>query len=297
VSTVKSLSVGNGDMFYIEHNSDNFTIVDCSMPDDQRDDIIDEVVRESAGKNLVRFISTHPDQDHLCGFSDLHARMNFKNFYCVRNQATKGDGATKDFLKYCELRDDPKKVFYIEKGSRRKWMNRKDDDRDSAGISILWPVPSNANFQAALEDAHEGHCPNNISTILRYSVQGGAAFLWMGDLDTGFMDDIEYDITLTPTDILFAPHHGRDTGRVPSSWLDEIRPRLIVVGEAPSEHLHYYPNYNTITQNSAGDITFECETGKTHIFVSSPTYEVDFLEDEGLEHGLGKYYIGTLVSG
>ena len=29
MSIVKSFSVGNGDMFYIKHNTDNFTTIDC----------------------------------------------------------------------------------------------------------------------------------------------------------------------------------------------------------------------------------------------------------------------------
>ncbi|CAM4346215.1 hypothetical protein COEX109129_19890 [Corallococcus exiguus] len=31
MSIIKSFSVGNGDMFYIKHNSDNFTIIDCNL--------------------------------------------------------------------------------------------------------------------------------------------------------------------------------------------------------------------------------------------------------------------------
>ena len=31
MSTVKSFSVGEGDMFYINHNSDNFTTIDCCL--------------------------------------------------------------------------------------------------------------------------------------------------------------------------------------------------------------------------------------------------------------------------
>jgi hypothetical protein len=117
----------------------------------------------------------------------------------------------------------------------------------------------------------------------------------MGDLDTGFMEAIEDEVVLEHAHILFAPHHGRITGRVPASWLDEIQPKLIIIGEAPSEHLHYYDGYNTITQNSAGDITFQCESGKTHIYVSNYAYEVDCLDDEILPDRYGKY-IGTLVT-
>ena len=44
MSKVKSFSVGNGDMFYIRHNSDNFTTIDCCLTDDVKDDL--ESVKE-----------------------------------------------------------------------------------------------------------------------------------------------------------------------------------------------------------------------------------------------------------
>ena len=34
MSIIKSFSAGNGDMFYINHNSDNFTTIDCCYEDD-----------------------------------------------------------------------------------------------------------------------------------------------------------------------------------------------------------------------------------------------------------------------
>jgi hypothetical protein len=93
--------------------------------------------------------------------------------------------------------------------------------------------------------------------------------------------------------ILFAPHHGRDSGKVPEGWLESINPQIVIIGEAPSEDLNYYYGYNTITQNSAGDIVLECESGKTHIYVSNWRYSVDYLDDEALADTYGKY-IGTL---
>jgi len=96
-------------------------------------------------------------------------------------------------------------------------------------------------------------------------------------------------------DLLFAPHHGRDSGRVPDTLLDKMSPKIIIIGEAPSEHLNYYEGYNTITQNSAGDILFECEAGKVHVFTSNE-YDVDFLDDEGQERD-GYCYVGTLALG
>jgi beta-lactamase superfamily II metal-dependent hydrolase len=291
MSVIKSYSVGNGDMFYINHNSDNFTIIDCCIDDDTEDAILDEVVTLSKAKGITRFISTHPDDDHLRGLGLLDARIGILNFYCVKNSATKPE-ETDSFTRYCELRDS-NKAFYISKGCTRKWMNQEGDGRGSSGINILWPKLDNQYFKNALEDAAAGESLNNISAVFQYSLNGGATVLWMGDLEAEFMEAVEGALDLSAVDILFAPHHGRDSGKIPEPLLEKLNPKIIVIGEAPSEHLNYYDGYNTITQNTAGDIHFECNERKVHIFTSNK-YEVYFLDDE--EQNLkGFYYIGTLV--
>ena len=115
----------------------------------------------------------------------------------------------------------------------------------------------------------------------------------MGDLETEFMEKVQSNIKMNPVGILFAPHHGRSSGKVPKGWLDQMQPKIVIIGEASSEHLDYYTGYNTITQNSAGDITFECDSTKIHIYVSSDKYRVSFLENEYQTNNFG-YYIGTL---
>jgi hypothetical protein len=70
-------------------------------------------------------------------------------------------------------------------------------------------------------------------------------------------------------------------------------PSIIIVGEAPAKDLEYYDGYDTITQNTAGDIVFECVMGAVHVYVSSSTYSADFLTDEGRADGDG-HYVGTL---
>ncbi len=42
MSIIKSLSVGDGDMFYLKHGSDNFAIIDCCLSDDNKEDIVKE---------------------------------------------------------------------------------------------------------------------------------------------------------------------------------------------------------------------------------------------------------------
>ena len=291
MSIVKSLSVGNGDMFYIKHNSDNFTIIDCCMSEEERSDIVEELKTQSNYKNVVRFISTHPEEDHIMGLAFLNKKMQIANFYCVKNEATKED-VTDDFEEYCKLRDSDK-AFYLFQGCSRKWMNINSVERGSAGINVIWPLTDNIYFKEALNSAKEGNSPNNVSPILRYSLEDGVKILWMGDLEEDFMDKIADEITISAADILFAPHHGRDSGKVPTDWLDEINPKIVIIGEAPSEDLDYYGGYNTITQNSAGSITLECDSAKIHIYVSNPDYSVDFLDDENLKDNYGNY-IGTL---
>jgi len=291
MSLVKSLSVGNGDMFYIKHSSDNFSIIDCCMDDSNKDRIVNELKRENKNKGITRFISTHPDDDHIRGLGYLDSQMNIVNFYCVNNKATKDDETT-DFEKYCKLRDSDTKSFYIEKDCTRKWMNQGDDDRGSSGISILWPVLSNQYFKDALKAAKDGESPNNLSPIIKYSLQDGANILWTGDLETDFMENIKDDLDISKVNIFFAPHHGRKTGTIPTELLEAMNPDIIIIGEADSEHLNYYNRYNTITQNRAGDIILDCITNKVHIYVESDTYSVDFLDDENM----GGYdnYLGTL---
>lgn len=290
---VKTFSVGDGDTFYIRHGSDNFTIIDCNLVEDRREEIVDEIIEMSKEKGITRFISSHPDDDHFHGIEYLDERESIVNFYCVENAATK-DPETDSFKHYKALRDSDM-VFKLSKDCSRLWMNQSNDERGSAGIQILWPDTDNASYQEALEAANNGGSPNNISIVAHYAINDGATFCWFGDLKTSFMEAIHDDIDLRSSAIIFAPHHGRKSGRLPQSWLDDLKPKIIVVGEAPSEHLEYYQNFNTIKQNSAGDVTFDCDGSKIHIYCSSSSYSESFLDDEGMPDAHRGYYIGTLV--
>lgn len=81
MSIIKSISVGDGDMFYIKHGSDNFTNIDCSMDDYSKD------------KYCIRFISTQPDDENKNDFDkekkffiDLHL-ANSKYYLMVNDTA------------------------------------------------------------------------------------------------------------------------------------------------------------------------------------------------------------------
>lgn len=280
MTIIKSFSVGYGDMFAIRHASDSFTMIDCFLNDGNKDKILNEIKILAKDKTIKRFISTHPDYDHIGGLNILDDEMKILNFYCVENQAIKentnnDENFERSFERYCKLRDSDK-AFYIYKDCKRKWMNLSDDKRGSAGISVLWPKLDNPHFQQALKDANDKKSPNNISPIIQYS-NGDFNFLWFGDLETNFMEKIRDEVLdELPNDsknsnIIFAPHHGRDSGKIPQSWLAKLKPYLIIIGEAPSENLNYYQGFNTITQNSAGDTIFTIGE-EFNIYVSKKNY-------------------------
>ena len=59
MSIIKSFSVCDdngeaGDMFYIKHNSSNFTIIDCCLNCEDRESIVSEIIDEKRNKNIIR---------------------------------------------------------------------------------------------------------------------------------------------------------------------------------------------------------------------------------------------------
>lgn len=291
---IKSFSTNNGDMFYIKHGSDNFTIIDCCIDDYNKDSILKELIEESKYKSITRFISTHPDDDHIRGLKYLSENFTIPNFYCVENEATKNE-PTDDFKKYCELRDSSK-AFYLYKGCSRKWMNESSEERGCSGINIKWPDRTNIDFLNALEDAKNGKDPNNISPIITYSLKNNITAYWFGDLLTDYMTDIKDNVDWIEADIVFASHHGRSSGRIPNEILEKIKPKIIIIGEAPSENLDYYTGYDTITQNTAKDILIECGDSTADFYVSNPNYKtgpscLKFIVGKNID---GYTYIGSL---
>ena len=294
MTKIKSFSTNNGDMFYIKHGSDNFTIIDCCIDDYNKDSILKELIEESKYKSITRFISTHPDDDHIRGLKYLSENFTIPNFYCVENEATKNE-PTDDFKKYCELRDSSK-AFYLYKGCSRKWMNESSEERGCSGINIKWPDRTNIDFLNALEDAKNGKDPNNISPIITYSLKNNITAYWFGDLLTDYMTGIKDNVDWIEADIVFASHHGRSSGRIPNEILEKIKPKIIIIGEAPSENLDYYTGYDTITQNTAKDILIECGDSTADFYVSNPNYKtgpscLKFIVGKNID---GYTYIGSL---
>lgn len=98
-------------------------------------------------------------------------------------------------------------------------MNQTDEVRGSAGLFCLWPEISNENFKEALQKAKDGIAYNNLSPIIKYSVENNITALWMGDMEHDFLEKIKDEVQWPKVDLLFAPHHGRASGKVSSDVL------------------------------------------------------------------------------
>jgi len=309
MSIVKSFSFPEGDirgdMFYIKHGSNNFTVIDCYLKDGEgrnarKNEIINEIKRESAGR-ICRFISTHPDNDHIEGIEFLDDNWEILNFYAVANNHP-SDKNDYSLSRYQWLLAN--KNYAIKRGIKRAWLNDNNNDNQSSGINFLWPNLENETFKEALKLVSKGKEVNNICPIFTYSIKNGATYMWMGDLETKMQQAYydEYKSNIPQVDILFQPHHGRKSGAVPDDLLNALNPKLIIIGNAPSEHIDYGDSRQTITQNTAGDICFENDGKEVHVYTKNkinnkPTC-LKIKPEKGniyKSFSVDWYYVGTLT--
>lgn len=284
MSIVKSFSFPKGeirgDTFYIKHAVDSFTVIDCYLlsnskfdDNNRQNEIIDEIIEQSEGR-IRRFISTHPDNDHIAGIEELFRRWPTDNFYAVENNIPANQDDV-SLTKYIELKE--KHNYAIKEGIKRCWLNDSNNEHNSSGINFHWPKLNNEAFKEALKKVSEGKEINNICPVFTYSIKDGAKYMWMGDLETGMQQEYFDSCNDIPhVNILFQPHHGRESGSVPADLLDALDPQLIIIGNAPSAHIDYGDSRMSITQNSSGDLVFENDGDYVHIYSQN---KVDNLPD------------------
>lgn len=65
----------NGDMFYIKHGLDKFTMIDCNLNNRNQEIILEKLIEESSSKVISMFISTHPDKDRISGLSYIEEKI------------------------------------------------------------------------------------------------------------------------------------------------------------------------------------------------------------------------------
>jgi competence protein ComEC len=236
--------------------------------------------------SVFRFILTHPDMDHLGGIKDLFAEFRPANFWDTANTKELDEssfGARKkladDWKFYKTLRDtktrddsDPKRLVYHSGDSY--------DYFKSDGLAILAPTPE------LMKKANEAEDWNDASYVILYRTLGDKKVLFCGDSEDltwahilkTWADDV------SNVDILIAPHHGRDSGRS-YDFLNTVKPKLTIFGNASSDHLAYQPWYDRglriLTNNQAGYIILEITAAALGIYVKNEVYAHAFTRKNG----------------
>lgn len=249
---------------------------------------------------LWRFILTHPDMDHLDGFDVLLNTLGLDNYWDSGARRPKPGFESCPFLE--EDWDRYEKVVggnehgvtVLNKvaGSRFQFANKSENGSGGGdGLHILAPDENLLNDPDLKDDVNEG------SYVILYRSIGGRILL------PGDAHDAAWEYVLkTPDDVrncsfMLAPHHGRDSGRS-YEFLDTVRPKLTLIGCAPSEYIDYAQwrnrNLDYITSNQCGNVVLEANDNKIVVWVQN----IDFAIARGFELGVrneqGYAYCGTI---
>ena len=230
-------------------------------------------------KDIFRFIITHPDMDHLDGIRDLYSNFSVTNTWDTKN------------IKELDLKNFPKKYnpedwkFYTSlrdggyTDTKRLTYHAGDDNLyyNEDCIKILCPTPT--LVKKANEDGGDIH---DLSYVLLFTPpkKGGGTWkiIFSGDSFDNSWDYIlkNYEDEVSNIDILFAPHHGRDSNRK-YDFLKTLKPRVTLFGNASSEHLAYscYPK-TRITNNQAGYVVIDINEDRLLFLVKNKEFAVNY---------------------
>ena len=333
---VHFLNVNHGDCAIIEHLSGHVTVIDVCAAEKVGEPVLHMSMAESlvqysksAGvpgnfnrrkypdnpiaymkdrglTRVFRFISTHPDMDHLDGIKHFFEEFSPINFWDTDNtkeiedfNGGKYDQDDWDF--YLGLRDgnpqtDPKRLV-LHSGAKGPYYNQNENGEGGGdGLAVLAPTAE------LVADANEREDWNDSSYVMLYRT-GNKRILFSGDSHDQTWKHIldRWPNDVANVDVLIAPHHGRDSDR-DHDYLDIVQPKLTLFGNAPSEHLAYGA-WNSrdllfITNNQAGTIILDVNSTGLHVYVSHKPFAEAFVEGRGYathyDSDVRGWYVGTL---
>ena len=233
-------------------------------------------------REIHRFIITHPDMDHLDGIRDLYNDFIIHNTWDTDNNKyidlnTPFVGYNKeDWRFYLKIRNNEintkRWTFY----SKQNNLFFSQDD-----IKALCPTPN------LVRNANRCGDYNDSSYVILFTPKKSNGRTWK-ILFAGDSNDRSWEYILanhrdeiSNVDVLFAPHHGRDSGRN-YDFLKILKPKVTLFGNASSKHLAYncYPQLR-ITNNQAGYIILDISENALTIYVKNLEFARDFLHKRG----------------
>ncbi len=303
---IHCLTVGQGDCTLIQHGSGRVSMIDICGGNSEDEDIellirsiLEDVkgnfrmcnsptnplkyLKENGFTEIWRYISTHPDMDHLDGFNALMNQFSVYNFWDqgARKEKPNFCGTPyreEDWDRYVKVRDgreDGTQVIKVQQGSTLKFAN--EDDQAGHGDCITICAPSSR----LVEQCNQAQSFNDASYIISYNANGGKVVLAGDADDNAWQCAIDrYPNLLRNVGFLLAPHHGRDSGR-DRSFLSHLNPRFTLLECAPSKYLAYDAWRNRslayCTQNQCGNLVVDANGDDLRIYIENE----DFANKEG----------------
>lgn len=240
-----------------------------------------EYMRGRGITSIFRYMQSHPDMDHMDGIKDLFAAFPVTNFWdTANNRENENFGHNspyreEDWLFYKALRDGaggvhaPKRMV-LHAGDCGKYWNQSDEGNGGDGLHILAPT------RDLIASANVCGDHNDSSYVILYRSNAGRILI-MGDCHDDTMEHIiqNHRADVANIDLLVAPHHGRHSER-DFKFLDVMRPRVTLFGNAPSEHLAYGPwnsrNLQVITNNQADCVIVDTNGTAMQVYVTNERY-------------------------
>jgi competence protein ComEC len=130
--------------------------------------------------------------------------------------------------------------------------------------------------------------------LVTFPKKGGGEwkFVFAGDSHDNSWDYIieNFKKEITNIDVLFAPHHGRDSKRN-YDFLKTLTPSVTLMGNASSEHLAYssYPE-TRITNNQAGYVVIDISEDRLFFLVKHKEFANNYRNKEKRKWGEANYY-------
>lgn len=323
MAIIHFLNVLEGDCNIIQHDSGRITVIDVSCASNSEETPAERAVRASAKRqemlmrtqvpkdkidyrqklqpdnpilylqdrlgvdSIFRFILTHPDMDHLDGIRDLFQSFPVHNVWDTDNKKELGQVGggynQEDWDFYLTIRDD--------KASKRRifFSGNENDFYQQDQIKILAPTP------ALVERANESGDYNDASYVLLFTPPRAGGKVWKllfaGDSHDDTWEHIldTHSELIEDVDILFAPHHGRDSDRG-YEFLNVLKPKITLFGNASSEHLAYdkYPEIR-ITNNQAGYVILDVSSDSLRVLVKNKEFADNFRNNPKRKWGNAPY--------
>ncbi len=321
MSRIHFLNVYEGDCNIIQHgngHNNRVTVIDVSNADNGKDTPLEKIVKNSTARqemrtrnyvpltktnygqkhvpdnpiqylkeyginDVFRFIITHPDMDHIDGLKDFYSAFTVTNTWDTNNEKTIGEGESfgpynkEDWEFYTDIRDGR----YTKTSRHTFYEHNSNSYFEEDDMNILCPTPD------LVKNANENEDYHALSYVVLYTPpkKGGGNWkiLFGGDShDISWNYILEkYKDEVANIDILFAPHHGRDSGRS-YDFLKTLNPTITLMGNASSDHLAYdkYPPIR-ITNNQAGYIILDVSEEAIVISVKNEAFAKDFRKKRG----------------